>query len=230
MAVSVIVDAAGLAANAVLAPERYHPRRTMALAQHASKTVADVAVLIRDSVTTATASEQAANFRILDTSHVVEGYVRPRRDCVGPEQLGSTKRAIQIGDVLVSRLRPYLRQIGVVDRELIGRDDSDCAVVCSTEFFVLRSPDGGSIAFLVPYFLTASVQDVFAAAVEGGHHPRFGSEVLLGIPIPDELLAKREQISADMEDAVYAMRQAEQVIGGGIARLQSWVARESGPQ
>lgn len=49
------------------------------------------------------------------------------------------------GDVIISRLRPYLRQVAYVDedrKEILG---------ASTEFFVIRARNNESIAYLVPF-------------------------------------------------------------------------------
>ena len=102
--------------------------------------------------------------------------------------------AFQIGDVLISRLRPYLRQVAYVDRTIPVL--SEAALLCSTEFFVLRSVDQQSIAFLVPFLLSVQVQRVLAASQEGGHHPRVRESTLLTLPLPSSLLETRAATSS----------------------------------
>ena len=217
MAVWVVVQSSSLSPGIILAPERYHPGRTMELAHRAFAQVADVALLSRETVSPAAGSRAENRYLVLDTSDVADGYMRPRKASVGGTEIGSTKRSVRPGDVVVSRLRPYLRQIGLADHSLFRDDTGEpCPVVCSSEFFVLRSRDGHSIAFLVPFLLTPSVQRVFAASVEGGHHPRFGSDVLLGLPIPTELLEMRGSVSNAVEQAIAHLRDGEATLLGNV--------------
>ena len=68
------------------------------------------------------------------------------------------------GDVIISRLRPYLRQVAFVDSDIRGYELS-ATILCSTEFFVLRAIEQESIAFLVPFLLSQSTQQVLAASL-----------------------------------------------------------------
>jgi len=119
------------------------------------------------------------------------------------------------GSVLVSRLRPYLRQIGFVDAGLAG----DEAVVCSTEMFVLRPRDRRSVAFLAAYLLRKEPQAALAASVEGGHHPRFSKGALLELPVPSGVLRERERLSASVESAIRARRRGERLMQELIASI-----------
>ena len=78
----------------------------------------------------------------------------------------------------------------------------------STEFFVLESIDDASIAFLVPFLLSAPVQAVLSAAQEGGHHPRFNERTLTTLPIPTSLAKQANELSACVEQAVTQAREA----------------------
>jgi hypothetical protein len=130
--------------------------------------------------------------------------------------IGSVKKCVESGDVLISRLRPYLRQVAWVD-EHIGSIGPDVSLVCSTEFFVLRSIDGKSIAFLVPLLLSRPVQIVLAASQEGGHHPRIAEATLLTLPVPAKLLDRRDATSQAIIRNVTRFRQAEGGIRDAIA-------------
>ncbi len=44
-------------------------------------------------------------------------------------------------DVIISRLRPYLRQAAIIDQGLVADDNVSSMILCSTEFYVLRSKD-----------------------------------------------------------------------------------------
>jgi hypothetical protein len=134
---------------------------------------------------------------------------------VAAAELGSAKKLLRPGDVIVSRLRPYLRQVALVDAELAG---PGVGLACSTEFFVLRPAGGGeSIAFLVAFLLGDGAQSALAACVEGGHHPRFGQAALEQLVVPADVLARRDELSARVEAAVAAARRGERELAAAIA-------------
>ena len=126
--------------------------------------------------------------------------------------------------VLISRLRPYLRQVAFVDDALNNRHNG-VVIACSTEFFVLTPRGQQSIAFLVPFLLSEPVQEVLAASQEGGHHPRFDEYALLGLPVPRTWIDQRDAISAQVEFAVADFRKArvavERLIAGATAAMKA---------
>src|SRR5262249_48870012 len=145
---------------------------------------------------------------VLDTSDARAGVVSARKVPVDGSAIGSAKKVTRPRDVLISRLRPYLRQVAFVDEEIPHAQGA--LLICSTEFFVLRSPAKRSLAFLVPFLLSRPVQQVLAAAQEGGHHPRVGDATLRTLPIPVALLEQRDAISATIEKSVKLYRKWEQ--------------------
>lgn len=126
---------------------------------------------------------------VLDTGNAREGLldITILGDAVSGRT--SAKKVAQDGDVIVSRLRPYLRQVTFIPPgtcELLGVDQ----LYCSTEFFVLRSlKDGENIAGLVAWLLSEPIQDMLAAAATGGHHPRVSADLLLNSPVDEYYLA-----------------------------------------
>lgn len=196
----------------VLAPERYDPRRTSLARAKKGTRLEDVVEVLRETVSPKDSKEKS-HFLVLDTSDAQEGVVVCRKAAVPLRDLGSTKKFVERGCVLISRLRPYLRQVALVDGKMPGWD-KDVRLVCSTEFFVLRSVDDRSIGFLVQFLLSEPVQKVLAASQEGGHHPRFSERTLLELPIPNTLIERREDGSARIEEAVSMFRHYEQLTGG----------------
>jgi hypothetical protein len=184
-----------LADGWVLAPERYDARRRVDA--EAATTVGDAFALVTD-----TASDLEVASWVLDTSHATDSFITLPRQRTPPGPLGSPKRRIAPGDVLISRLRPYLRQVALVD------DALGAPAVCSTEFYVLRARGGLPAAALVAYLLSAPVQAALAAAQEGGHHPRFGRDALLGLPLPASVVAQAPRVAEAVVQAVTAMRTA----------------------
>ena len=135
---------------------------------------------------------------VLDTTHVKDGLVDLRaalRDGAGT--LSSKKRACP-GDLLISRLRPYLRQIAIVpplDREL----------AVSSEFYVLT---GDSLEWLLPVLLGNEAQAALASAQEGGHHPRVPRSSLLSLPIPHAAVANKSESSKSVRRSLAAYYRA----------------------
>ncbi len=214
MAICTIRTVGQLEAGFVLAPERYDPRRSLTAGASAGKRVSDLATLSRTVLSAQSASPTDA-YVILDTSDAREGVLNWRKPAIAAQEIGSTKKPLQPGDVIISRLRPYLRQVAFCDLPSGGT-----RFACSTEFFVLRSKDGASIAFLVPFLLSRQVQSVLAASQEGGHHPRFNEETLLNLPVEARLLRRRKDVSLRIEKSVRLYREAEQLLAQQIEQLE----------
>lgn len=193
-----VVSLANLDAGVVLAPERYDPRRQLPWPGPAVGSLAAM-------VTTTIRQWQGPAF-VLDTSHVHEGMVRP-----GPLQpqptLGSARRQLLPGDVVISRLRPYLRQVAWVDPGLVA-DHPGAALLASPELVVFRPTNGCSLAFLVPLLLSIPVQRALTAAQEGSHHPRVPRQFLTSIPVPAPWLAHRDRHSRAVEEAIQSARES----------------------
>ena len=205
MAVWKIVPLADLSAPAVLAPERYHPHRA---SLGRGVPLGELCTVENRPLTPARAGRRPRV--VLDTGDANEGFIRLKPS---ESSIGSVKKSLATGDVLISRLRPYLRQIGFVDADL-GE------AVCSTEFFVLRARDERSIAFLVPFLLSEAPQRLFAASVEGGHHPRFRREALASLPVPEALLAERDALSLEVEAAIASRRQGERALQAALKKIE----------
>ena len=205
MAISTVVDVSRLDDGNILAPERYDPRRRYV--DQSSPRLSDVVNLLREQ-TSAETADTTQRFLVLATGDAREGIVRPTEPPCGGSAIGSTKKRIRPGQVIISRLRPYLRQVAWIDSGLVENAEGHIELVCSSEFYVLDSKDGASIAFLVPFLLSSRVQSVLAASQEGGHHPRFNERTLKSLPIPTLLLERRAELSARVEFAVSQARQA----------------------
>ena len=212
--------ATSLGRDFVLAPERYDPRRSLAVAKGIP--LGDVAEVLHMTAAPRPAPE-GSKVLVLDTSDAREGIVSCRKEPVLGHEVGSTKKIVERGCVLISRLRPYLRQVAFVDGEVPGWA-SDVLMYCSTEFFVLRSVDDEPISFVVPFLLSSPVQRALAASQEGGHHPRFNESTLLELPIPRGLMERREEDSRRLEEAVALFRRSEQLRDGLVENASGVVA------
>ena len=213
----------------VLAPERYDPRRdSLKTESGAEKTIAlgSIASTVRQTVNPLKRSADERWYVVLDTSDVREGVVIGKKTPVPVSELGSAKKVVRRDDVLISRLRPYLRQVGFVDDDVFN-PESGAELACSTEFFVLRSNTHASIAFLVPFLLSGPVQKVLSASQEGGHHPRFDEEALLTLPVPERLCAARDGCSAEVIRAVASYRLAESTLTQLVVTAENAIAPNS---
>lgn len=189
----------------VLAPERFDPRRHV---QGAGKRrVGDLVELVTHSVSPA-GMRALGELLVLDTTHAQEGFVRPPRALTRGDAVRSAKRRLLPGDVLVSRLRPYLRQIALADEALFALEPGGNAVCASTEFFVLRGREGFDAAALVPFLLSEPAQRALAAGQEGGHHPRFSRELLASLRVPEGALSEAPALAARVRALVTELRRA----------------------
>lgn len=203
MAVSNILDVSRLDEGWILAPERYDPRRSHG--DLIGPRLSDIVNVLREHVSGRQVDENQ-RFLVLDTGDASNGIIRTQRSPCSGLDIGSTKKRIRTGQVIISRLRPYLRQVAWVDAGLAATEVPVIELVCSTEFFVLESRNGESIAFLVPFLLCGRIQEILAASQEGGHHPRFNERTLTTLPMPAPFLERREELSAQVESAVCRAR------------------------
>lgn len=137
---------------------------------------------------------------VIDTTHARDGVldlVSASRTNDAPK---SQKKRALAGDLIVSRLRPYLRQVALVTAP---------EVAVSTEFYVLRPKSSDEdLAWLLPFLLAPRVQELLAAAQEGGHHPRVPRASLFALRVPASLVAARSKTSRAVRDALGELERA----------------------
>jgi hypothetical protein len=154
---------------------------------------------------------------VLDTTHARDGLLDIATALRAAPSAKSAKKSAALGDLVVSRLRPYLRQIALVHPRVIEAI-SGKPLALSTEFYVLapRRPND-DLAFLLPFLLGDQAQAVLAAAQEGGHHPRVPRSSLLALRVPESIVGARRELSRQVNaslDALYdAMGRYQDVLG-----------------
>ncbi|AKV03830.1 hypothetical protein AKJ09_10493 [Labilithrix luteola] len=188
---------AELGEDVVLAPERH----LAAMRAGDGVPLGDLVVERRERIETSKQPDAI----VLDTTHAREGVLdiaAALRDGGGAK---SAKKAAVVGDLVVSRLRPYLRQIALVHPSALA----SCAgveerpVALSTEFYVLAPKRSGEdLAFLLPFLLGAEAQAALADAQEGGHHPRVPRESLFALRVPHALVRSRANRSREVRTAL----------------------------
>jgi fido (protein-threonine AMPylation protein) len=126
---------------------------------------------------------------------------------VYPAGIASTKKRIETGDLLVSRLRSYLREIAVV------MDCDDVPMVASTEFIVLRPrADAMRVEALLVYLRSTLPQLIFKWSQDGSNHPRFDEKELLNLRVPDIVLAEQDHLAEMLQSSIHARRRAVELL------------------
>ncbi len=132
--------------------------------------------------------------------------------------LGSAKKRFQRGDVVVSRLRSYLKEVSIVETS----PAANC--VGSSEFIVLRpaKPDM-SPELLVVYLRSPPVQKILKWCQDGSNHPRFKEEELLSIKLPDRILKVQEEVRLTIRAAIQSYSDAKQMLEGAKRRVEQMI-------
>lgn len=176
----------------ILTPERYNPNRNVPI-QYGERSmfVKDVVYLAKESITPKKAGEN--KFLIINTSNAFKGnLILPKNK----EKIGSTKKLVKNGDIIISRLRPYLQQIAAIC------EDNPKDLALSTEFYVLRSRNKESVLYLIPYLFSDLIQKALNNSVEGNQHPRFDEDSLLNLPIPTSFYDNRFEINEKISNYI----------------------------
>ena len=164
-----------------LSPEHWLAEQT-ATSLSAGKKLGDLVTL---STEQSIAPENARY--VLDTGNAREGFLDIPILGDPKNNRTSAKKIVREGDIIVSRLRPYLRQVALIPSGTFTLLDVK-QLYCSTEFYVLRPLRGENIGHLVAWLLSEPVQGMMLEAATGGHHPRFNSDLILNAPVMDSYL------------------------------------------
>ena len=202
MAICILKSNKQLGVNFILTPERYNPRRRMSIDNEDTILMSEIVEIVNDIITKKQA--QGKSIIQINTSDAMGGYLNINSEV--NDSINSNKIILRKGDVIISRLRPYLRQVAYVDedrKEILG---------ASTEFFVIRARNNESIAYLVPFLLSQPAQLVFENSVEGSQHPRFKEEDVLNLKIPKNIYDERANISKRVIEAIESYRSYERSI------------------
>ena len=185
------------------APARYATLEKLAAMPH--RILSDCCASIRELLdpTKLQGIDAVRNFDVTDA---LKPSLDDAKEIVDVEELGSTKKIMKPGDVVISRLRSYLRQIAVV------RTSKLVPTVGSTEFIVLRPHKGISPELLMVFLRSQPVQTILKYCQEGNQHPRFGESNLLEIPFPEVLLEHSEEIITHIREAHAARQQAQALL------------------
>lgn len=165
--------------------EYFHPAKAQALAD--LRALSDVCVGdLFDSIRELWQPAEAAGLpvRNYDLTDALDPFLDPSKPTTAPEEIASTKKVIAAGDLVVSRLRSYLREIAIV------LPSDGVTAVASTEFIVLRPKKETTLTVeaLLIYLRSRLPQIVFKWSQDGSNHPRFDERELLNLPVPRALI------------------------------------------
>ena len=146
--------------------------------------------------------------RNYDLTDALDPFLDPSKPTTAPEDIASTKKAIATGDLVVSRLRSYLREIAVV------LPSDGVPSVASTEFIVLRPKAERplSVEALLVYLRLRLPQIVFKWSQDGSNHPRFDERELLNLPVPRALIAGQATYEAAVREMVTQRQRATRLL------------------
>jgi hypothetical protein len=164
--------------------------------------------------------EMVRNFDVTDALNpVLDDAVQLQ----SASQIGSTKKRFRAGDVVISRLRSYLREIAVV------RASDKNPAVGSSEFIVLRPTGSGLSAETLMVFLRCPlVQTVLKWSQDGSNHPRFTEDDLLAIPVPNVLLRVQKSIDGFVQEAIQARRESARLLQKAKSAVEAMIVTDSG--
>jgi type I restriction enzyme S subunit len=141
--------------------------------------------------------------RNFDVTDALVPLLDTEKEPSAAQDIGSMKKVLKDGDLAISRLRAYLKEIAVV------RTGDDLPSVGSSEFIVLR-PRGNSISpeALMVLLRSPPVQTILKFCQDGSQHPRFSEKDLLAIPVPDAVVRASPEITAIVLRGFAARRRA----------------------
>ena len=145
--------------------------------------------------------------RNYDLTDALQPFLDETVEPTTPDTIGSTKKRFETGDLVVSRLRSYLKEIAVVLNT--GHE----SMVGSSEFIVLRPEDEAiRVEALLVYLRLRYIQTVLKWCQDGSNHPRFDQKELLNLPLPDVVIDRQEEIADKVKESIAARREAERLL------------------
>lgn len=170
-------------------------------------TVGDLFYSIRNAWQTnkAHATEKVRNY---DLSDALSPFLDDSKKPVERTEIACTKKIIQGGDLIVSRLRSYLKEIAVV------KPGDGTLMVASSEFIVLRPKTGTvlPVEALLVYLRSELPQLVFKWSQDGSNHPRFDEGELLRLPVPKAVIARGSEFVAVVQSMISSKERSTQLL------------------
>ncbi len=190
--------------------EYFHPAKTEALAKLntlSDCTVGDLFNSVREmwQPDEDTGPEAVRNY---DLSDALSPFLDGTKEPSDRTAIASTKKMIRAGDLVVSRLRSYLKEIALV------QSGGDVPMVASTEYIVLRPKQSGDLPVeaLMIFLRSALPQVVFKWSQDGSNHPRFDEKELLRLPLPRVLIQEANEYVTAVRSVISRRESATQLL------------------
>ena len=185
--------------------EYFHPEKTQIqnrLEKFSGKSVGEYFDTIRELYTPESSDDELVfNFDLTDALSPFLDESTPK---VVAGEIGSLKKRLANGDVVISRLRSYLKEIAIVDVA------SKNKILGSSEFIVFRPKANVNSDLLISFLQSSSVQTILKWSQDGSNHPRFKEDELLNIKLPSVIIQKQKNITDLTQKAVRKHRESFQ--------------------
>lgn len=198
--------------------EYFHPAKTDALANLRALsdcTVGDLFNSVRELWQPDDDSGPDA-VRNYDLNDALSPFLDGSKEPSDRSTIASTKKTIRAGDLVVSRLRSYLKEIALV------QSGGDVPMVASTEYIVLRQKHSGQLpAEALMIFLRSELpQVVFKWSQDGSNHPRFDEKELLRLPLPRVLIQEANEYVAAVRSVISKRESATQLLAAAKRAIE----------
>lgn len=162
--------------------------------------------------------EQVRNFDLTDA---LQPFLDETVEPTTRATISSAKKKLKPGDLVVSRLRSYLKEIAVV------LNAGSVPMVGSTEFIVLRpQQEAVRVEALLVYLRSKYVQTVLKWCQDGSNHPRFQESELLNLRIPNAVRENQDEIVVKIEASIEARREARRLLEQAKAMVERAILGE----
>ena len=158
--------------------------------------------------------ERVINYDLTDA---LEPFLGADQDLEEVGDIGSSKWIVKSGDLVISRLRSYLKEVSLV----VG--SSSVTRVCSSEFIVLRPKKGGelSVSTALAFLRCSPVQLILHWSQDGSNHPRFSRKELDDICIPNRVANLDGYIHSIIGESVDALRRGRGLLQNSLRKIEN---------
>src|SRR3989338_2473207 len=177
-----IIQKSQLEGGLRLDTEFYHPEKLEAmekLSKFGVSTIAENFRNVKETFNPLRHQLATTPARVFDLSDVSSFLLEEGKEIMEADEVGSTKKIFRQNDVLISRLRPYLKEVSFV-----GFNDTQ--KLASTDF---------------TFLMTDEVQRILFWSQGGTEHPRFSENLLTGFKLPKLSEKTAEGIADDVNSA-----------------------------
>ncbi len=142
-----------------------------------------------------TATPSGANFTYIDIDAVnsTTNKIDKAKQVETSKAPSRAKRKLHVGDVLFSMVRPYLRNVAIVD-------ETYADAIASTGFYVLTPNQTLCPRFLLYLMLSPYVIDGLNAFMKGDNSPSINNSHIENFPFPLPPLSEQERIVSKLDE------------------------------